>query len=84
MDYSANKELVRWSQWEGYCQELYCQVVDSGLRQVLLNIFIVEMDSGVECIHSEFADDTKWCCLYYKRRGCHPKGPGKAYKAGPQ
>jgi len=31
------------------------------LGTVLFNIFVGEMDSGIECIPSRFADNTKLC-----------------------
>ena len=31
------------------------------VRQVLLNIFISDTDSGIECALSQFADNTKLC-----------------------
>ncbi|PKU30610.1 rna-directed dna polymerase from mobile element jockey-like [Limosa lapponica baueri] len=69
MDHSVDTELLDWrtqrvavnssmSKW---------QPVTSGAAQgsvvglVLFNIFVGDMDSGIECTFSEFAIDTKLC-----------------------
>jgi len=50
-----DNELVGWP--EGCCQWLYVQA-EATLKPALFNIFISDTDSGIECAHSKFADDT--------------------------
>ncbi|GAB0191027.1 hypothetical protein GRJ2_001568000 [Grus japonensis] len=57
--------------------------VTSGILQglvlgvVLFNIFVGNMDSGIECNLSKFANDTKMCNVVntLEGKGCHPEGP---------
>jgi len=35
----------------------------SVLKLALFNIFVSDMDSGITCMLSEFADDTKLCAV---------------------
>lgn len=45
----------------------------------LFNIFVSDIDSGIKCTHSEFADDTKWCGTVDMMEG---KGPGQSQEVG--
>jgi len=69
MDHSVDKELAGWSHSKSWGQQLDVQVETSGewcssgvsIGTTLFNIFVSEMDSGIECIPSNFASDTKLC-----------------------
>ncbi|PKU43420.1 rna-directed dna polymerase from mobile element jockey-like [Limosa lapponica baueri] len=57
----------------------------SGLGPVLFVIIVGDMDSGIECNLSKFANDTKLCGAVNTLEGkwCHPEGPGQALEVGP-
>ena len=69
MNHSVDKELAGWSHSKSCGQWLHVQVQSSdewrpqgsGLGPALFNIFVGNMDSGIECTLSKFNNDTELC-----------------------
>jgi len=65
---------------EGFGQWLMGGITQrSVLGSVLINIFITNLDCGIECTLSRFVDDTK---LSHVVEACHLKGLRQAWKIG--
>lgn len=52
------------------------------LRPALINIFVGDMDRGIDCTLIKFFGDTKLCRRHSGGKGCHPEAPGQAWEVG--
>jgi len=83
MEYSVDKEMAGRSHSKSCSQWLNVQVETNdewhssgvGIGLVLLNIFVGDMDSVIECTLGKLAHDTVWCTRHAGGKGCHPEGP---------
>lgn len=54
------------------------------LELVLLNIFVSDTDSGIDCILSKFADSTRLCGAFHMLEGWDPsRGTWTGLRGGP-
>lgn len=54
------------------------------MKVTLVNVFVGDMDSGIECTPSEFADDTKKLCSAAdtQREGRASRGTWAGFRGG--
>lgn len=54
----------------------------SVLWPALFEIYVGDMDNGIECTLIKFANDTKPCGGHVEGRGYYPEGPGQIWEVG--